>query len=111
MANTKISALPAKASPTTGTGTVFPVVQSGTTRQLNLADIRGSVVNVKNYGATGDGTTNDQAAIQAAVTAAGNGGCVYFPSGVYRITSEIATAAHGIRLVGEAGQSHHDGGR
>jgi len=44
--------------------------------------------NVQNnpYGAVGDGITDDTAAIQAAIDAAGYGGVVYFPPGVYRIS-------------------------
>lgn len=41
-------------------------------------------INVKDYGAVGDGTTNDTASIQAALTAAsGTGATVYFPAGNY----------------------------
>lgn len=40
------------------------------------------VVNVKNFGAVGDGVTNDTAAIQAAVNSISNG-VVYFPPGAY----------------------------
>lgn len=44
--------------------------------------------NVKNYGAIGDGVTNDQAAIQAAIAALPtNGGIVFFPSGTYKVSS------------------------
>jgi hypothetical protein len=45
--------------------------------------------NVKSYGAVGDGLTNDEAAIEAAITAAetDGGGIVFFPSGVYIVDS------------------------
>lgn len=45
--------------------------------------------NVRDYGATGDGTTDDRLAIQAAIDAAGaaGGGEVYFPPGTYKLTS------------------------
>jgi len=41
--------------------------------------------NVRTYGATGDGTTDDTVAINAAIAACGTagGGTVYFPAGVY----------------------------
>jgi hypothetical protein len=41
----------------------------------------GETVSVKDFGAVGDGTTDDTAAIQAAVTAASQ---VYFPAGTYK---------------------------
>lgn len=48
------------------------------------------VYNVKDstYGATGDGTTDDRAAIQAAINAAATagGGIVFLPKGTYRVT-------------------------
>lgn len=42
-------------------------------------------LNVKDFGATGDGTTNDTTAIQAAIDAATDGSVVYFPPGTYRV--------------------------
>ena len=45
--------------------------------------IEGAAVNVLDYGATGDGTTDDTAAIQAAINA---GGAVYLPAGTYSVT-------------------------
>jgi hypothetical protein len=50
----------------------------------------GPFFDVKAYGAIGDGTTDDTAAIQAAIDAAATlGGVVFFPSGTYKLTSAI----------------------
>jgi hypothetical protein len=47
--------------------------------------------NVMTYGATGNGSTDDTTAIQAAITACINagGGTVYFPAGTYKISSTL----------------------
>jgi hypothetical protein len=47
------------------------------------------IFNVKEFGATGDGTTDDTDAIQAAIGAAhtANGGVVFFPPGRYLVTN------------------------
>jgi hypothetical protein len=53
----------------------------------------GQIVSVKDFGAVGDGTTDDTAAIQAAVnalSAVGKGGTVLLPAGTYKITSNIS---------------------
>ena len=50
------------------------------------------IVNVKDYGALGDGVEDDTAAIQAAITAAQSSDVcklVFFPSGIYRITDTL----------------------
>ena len=46
-------------------------------------------VNVMDYGATGDGSTDDTQAIINAVAAAGSNGTVFFQKGSYRFTSPI----------------------
>src|SRR3989442_954350 len=53
----------------------------------------GETVNVKEFGAKGDGTTDDTSAIQSAINALGFSGKVYFPRGSYRITSTIVIGA------------------
>lgn len=57
-------------------------------------------VNVRAYGAKGDGTTNDSAAIQAAINAAA--GTVVFPKGDYLVNTGL-TLGNGARLAFEAG--------
>lgn len=48
-------------------------------------------VNVKWFGATGNGTTDDTGAIQNAISSITNGGEVYFPNGTYSVTAPVAT--------------------
>jgi len=57
-------------------------------------------VSVLEYGARGDGVTDDTAAIQAAITA-GAGKKVYFPAGVYVITGTLSVTSDDTRLVGD----------
>src|SRR5919202_7020389 len=52
--------------------------------------MRSGWLNVKHYGATGNGNNDEGAAIAAAIAALpANGGTVYFPAGTYKITSPI----------------------
>src|SRR5437879_5691754 len=58
------------------------------------------VVNVRDYGATGNGITDDAKAIQSAVAAVtGTGGTVDFPPGTYRVGTAIAPA-NNVALIG-----------
>lgn len=49
------------------------------------------IVNVLDYGATGDGTTDDSTAVLAALADldTSSGGVLYFPAGTYRIDSQL----------------------
>lgn len=52
-------------------------------------------INVKDYGALGNGVANDTAAIQAAIDVAGvSGGTVFFPPGTYLIARSVGTNDH-----------------
>ena len=59
-------------------------------------------VSVKDFGAVGDGTTDDTTALQNAINAVASGGGVYFPAGVYKITSGLTISTNTIRLYGDA---------
>lgn len=48
-------------------------------------------VGVRQYGAVGDGTTDDTAAVQAAINAAGSYGFVDFEAGTYKVTSGLSS--------------------
>jgi hypothetical protein len=57
-------------------------------------------LNVVDYGATGDGVTDDTTSIQTAIDAAeaAGGGRVWFPQGTYRITAELTVEADDVHL-------------
>lgn len=94
-------------------GTVMaPTVGAGRYLLLPAGDI-----NVRQFGAKGDGVTDDSARIQAALDAAKDpygtanvyavrSGEVYFPKGRYRIASTL-TVHPGMRIVGESQESTH----
>jgi hypothetical protein len=65
--------------------------------KVSYSMIAGAPVNVLDYGAKGDGVTNDTAAIQAAVNA---GGTIYFPDGTYEITH--VDLGSNTQLIGES---------
>jgi parallel beta-helix repeat protein len=63
-----------------------------------------TVVNVKDYGAVGNGSTDDTAAINLAIAALTNYSELYFPSGNYKITAALTTLASltNVRIYGDA---------
>jgi Pectate lyase superfamily protein len=63
-----------------------------------------AAASVKQFGAAGDGVTDDTAAIQAAIdaTSAAGGGMVFFPAGVYVISASINFKAN-VTCEGEFG--------
>ena len=71
-----------------GLGDFVPVLAEGTTKPRMLKDRFADVVNVKDFGAVGDGIHDDTKAIQAAYDAVvqKGRGTIYFPVGFYRVT-------------------------
>lgn len=87
-----------------GTYADFTFIQSGAgavprTGQDKLRE----TVSVKDYGATGDGATNDSAAIQAALDSGARE--VQLPPGDYLLGDNILRPSSGTRIVGTPGQS------
>lgn len=76
------------------------IVATGSTEARSLENRFADVVNVKDFGAVGDGVTDDTAAIQAAVNTGKN---VYFPSVKYIITNTITCSTRGQGFYGDAG--------
>ena len=85
-----------------GSGAVTTTVQ---------AKLRESV-SVKDFGATGNGSTDDTAAIQAAITATqtAGGGVIFLPLGTYKISSTLTITGNGVVLEGAAYNTFHDTG-
>lgn len=95
------------------TWTALPYGPGGFVAQGDL------VLNVKDYGAVGDGINDDTVAIQAAISSLplntsnigiltpigfANGGAVYIPHGRYKVTSTL-TLQRGLRLYGDSRES------
>lgn len=81
---------------------VAPLDASSLVPNANIPDImsiRNGYNNVKLFGAVGDNVADDTTAIRAAITASASGGTVFFPKGVYKVTSTIVIP-DGVTLVG-----------
>ena len=68
------------------------VVATGSTTSRSLADRFADVVNVKDYGAKGNGTDDDTDAIQAAINSGANH--IYIPEGTYLIRRSTSVDGH-----------------
>ncbi len=79
----------AYAAGSTADAVTFLQAGTGAVSRTSQAKMRDHY-SVKDFGATGDGSTDDTTAIQACVTAAVTAGkAVYFPSGTYILTSTV----------------------
>jgi hypothetical protein len=73
-------------------GKVYRYEQDGSRTEISADD----GINVRVFGAKGDGQTDDTPVIQAAINVVDSlgGGKVYFPNGTYRITSTLTLGAN-----------------
>lgn len=89
-------------------------LQSGTGASVRTFSAKArDIVSVKDFGAVGDGTTDDTSAVHAAFNfAKGRRGTVYFPCGTYLVTSGYtqSTAYNDLRILGEGSTREGAGG-
>lgn len=80
-------------------------IQAGTGAVTRTSqDKMREAISVKDYGATGNGSTDDTAAIQAAIDA-NPGGTIVFPRGIYRVSSTITINTNGTQLSAPFGRA------
>jgi hypothetical protein len=65
----------------------------------------GTAVNVREFGAKGDGVADDTRAIQSAVNAARPGETIYFPAGTYKVSNFDVKNRAGLSFAGEGRKS------
>lgn len=93
--------------------TLIPKYDQGATGAVNrpINEKFAEIISVKDFGAVGDGVTDDYIAIAAAITAVlalPTGGCLYFPHGNYISTVSLVItvpANKGIKLTGDGENS------
>lgn len=83
----------------TGTTLASSVLATGSTTARTLAARFAEPVNVKDWGAVGNGVTDDTAAVQAALSV---GRSVFLPDGVYIIAGSLTMTSSGQILYGSA---------
>jgi hypothetical protein len=75
------------------------VTATGSTTARTLANRFADVVNVKDFGAVGNGVADDTAAIQNAINTTK---MVYIPNGTYKVTSTITLSSSASGIFGES---------
>lgn len=96
-----LAALSATYSASSGASLVGFIQSGAGAVAMTLQAAERERVSVKQFGATGDGVTDDTAAVQAAITYAcsGNVKTLEWPNGIYKITSSLLIPATGSGLV------------
>ena len=75
--------------------TPSPITATGSTTSRSLQDRAAEALNVKDFGAIGDGTADDTAAFLAAAAAVpASGACIYVPSGTFMVGSAVLLKAN-----------------
>lgn len=81
------------------------VTATGSTTPRRLDDRFADVVNVKDFGAVGDGATDNTITIQAAIDATPDNGVLIIPEGDYKISADLLVTSP-IRIIGRSNKSN-----
>ena len=65
-----------------------------------ISILNGKFLSALDYGATGDGVTDDTTALQSALTSLSGGGCLYLPAGSY-IVSDVLRVPAEVSIIGD----------
>jgi hypothetical protein len=97
--NVKIGSMIAVGIPSTGS-----VGDSTIAKGSKIYNRINDVIDVKDYGAVGDGKTDDTTAVKTAISYANarGGATVFFPAGKYLISSPLVLTYPNVRLVGDS---------
>ncbi len=82
--------------------TAGTVTSNAGTLTVNAAPAATATINVLNYGATGNGSTDDTAAINSAIAALIPGDNLLFPCGNYLITSQLSISTASVTIDGSS---------
>jgi hypothetical protein len=88
-------AITARATNTSG-------LTASTTATVNVSNSSGTIVNVTSYGAIGNGSTDDTAAINNAIAALQPGDTLEFPSGTYKVSSQLTINIPNVTIDGSS---------
>ena len=90
-----------RAAPADTAFTRFSFAATGAPTNRTMPDRLGDVINVKDWGALGNFSHNDQANVQAAIDYAISlgGGRVFFPAGSYLIAGNVLTAGSSVSTI------------
>ena len=86
----------------------IPVVATGTTEPRPLKDRFADIINVKDFGAKGDGVTDDTEAFKKAVSAS-NGRAIWLAGGIYNVSEWPDSLITGGKIFFEGKLSNADG--
>ena len=98
--SSQIDALASALAAPTGSSLVGYKPASSTSVATTVQEKLRESISVKDFGATGNGITDDTAAFAAALLTLIGGGTLHVPTGTYRITSGL-TASYGIVIAGD----------